>query len=469
MSMIITLKPRSDATFLCDFNAIYSPFNVRFHQYIKFCKDTNKKKDSTLRNEFICFQRHFCVFAKKKELLSLTELNFSYVREFASYLSTIITVRGRKLSQSASRMTFSYLKQYCIWLTRYYPAEVAPIEIFNFNPFGNRANERIKTKPLEDSVLRQFKKSLQVETNVYHRACLVLALHQGLRSIDIFGLKDDCLIEDPDNKGEYYLYYYNNKSDRWIKKRTFVSVVRAIKTLIKHTKCLREESDRKELFIHKVELPQHGIVGSIKQYNYHVKKVWLAAFIKKHKIKNCHGELEKINIHRLRSTLASNMDAEGIDVEIAASQLDHKNSSTTMRYYIHSTDETYNKSMDIIDKVVSKIGITQDVSNIDDHEFKENVLALRLADGYCQDTKIATDMNYVCPRFTKRGNCYGCPKMVTTPEFLPYFNDLIKEKKDSLDSLSKYGSHVSRQIEHEIAVVEQIVFKLKSIEKGLSE
>ena len=250
-------------------------------------------------------------------------------------------------------------------------------------------------------------------------------------------------------------------------KTDILSSSKSIKMLIDETKELRRESGEKRLFIHKIKNGRSK-VGNINRYDFQAPNQWLKFFIKRHNITNENGTLTKVHLHQFRSTLLTNMDSEGIDIEIGAHQADHKHSSTTQRYYIHSTDKTYNEQMDILDKVVDSIGVTDDISVIDDVEFQSNADALRLDDGYCRDTKMATDDEYVCEHYKSRGNCYGCSKMITTPDFLPYFYDLLKEKEQELKDKSKYGEHVLRQIRFELSLIKVLIEKLEAITKDVA-
>ena len=451
----------------CDFTTISEPFRIRFYEYIKEQKDTRKKKESSLVNEFTFFSEHSASFMTSRGMKALSEIDIHFIREFTSYLAIKHTVNDKLLAKSSARKIFSTLKNYTIWLASYYPKEAPNISLFEPNPFSKGANDTFKTKPLEDDVLEQFKKAIRKEENVYHKACFSVALYQGLRSEDIMQLEADCLKEDEDNKGKYNLCYYNAKADEWMQKRTFSAVVKALKMLIDETKELRRESGEKRLFIHKIKNGRSK-VGNINRYDFQAPNQWLKFFIKRHNITNENGTLTKVHLHQFRSTLLTNMDSEGIDIEIGAHQADHKHSSTTQRYYIHSTDKTYNEQMDILDKVVDSIGVTDDISVIDDVEFQSNADALRLDDGYCRDTKMATDDEYICEYYKSRGNCYGCSKMITTPDFLPYFYDLLKEKEQELKDKSKYGEHVLRQIRFELSLIKVLIEKLEAITKDVA-
>lgn len=452
---------QSNANTTCDFTKIAEPFRARFYEYIKEKKDTRKKKESTLVGEFVYFNKYSAHFMASTGIKSLSEIDVRFIREFTSYLATKHTKKGKLLSKSSARKIFGAFKVYAIWLESYYPKEAPSVSLFKPNPFSRGANDTLKTKPLEDDVLEQFKKAIRKEDNIYHKACFTVALYQGLRSEDIMQLEVDCLKEDEDNKGKYDLCYYNSKADEWMQKRTNSTVVKALKMLIDETKELRKESGKKRLFIHIVKNGRAKI-GNIERYSFAAPNQWLQIFIKKHNITKENGTLTKVHMHQFRSTLLTNMDSEGIDIEIGAHQADHKNSSTTRRYYIHSTDKTYNEQMDILDKVVDSIGISDDISVVNDTEFQANTDALRLDIGYCQDTKMATDDEYICEHFKGRGNCYGCSKMITTPDFLPYFYDLLKEKEKELKDKGKYGEHVLRQIRFELSIIKALIEKLEA-------
>jgi integrase len=456
----------SNFNYTCDFTTIEKPFGERYYEYIKEQKDTRKKAESSLHTEFNCFSKHSVPFMVSRNMRSLAEIDIQFIREFTSHLATKHTVHGKLLAKSSARKIFGNLKIYAIWLSGKYPKETPNISLFEPNPFSRGTNDTIKTKALKDDVLEQFKKAIQKEDNFYHKACFSVALYQGLRSEDIMELKADCLIEDADNKGKYDLYYYNKKSSEWMRKRTSSTVVKALKMLIDETKELCKENKEKSIFIHKMKNNKNK-TEKIQKYSFQAPTHWLISFIKKHQIVNEIGSLVKIHMHQFRTTLLTNMDAEGIDIEVGAYQADHKHSSTTQRYYINSTDKTYNEQMDKLDEIVENISIVDDMKGIADVKFQDNISVLRLDNGYCQDTRMATDNEYVCEHYKSRGNCYGCSKMITTPEFLPYFYDLFREKKQELKEKSQYGEHVLRQIRFELTLIKELIKKLEAKQKDV--
>jgi len=253
-----------------------------------------------------------------------------------------------------------------------------------------------------------------------------------------------------------------------MQKRTSSAVVKALKMLIDETKELRKESKEERIFIHRIELPQQGIIGEIKRFSSQTPNQWLKSFIKKYKIVYENGTLVKVHMHQFRTTLLTNMDAEGIDIEVAAYQADHKDSSTTQRYYINSTDKTYNEQMDKLDKIIENISVIDDVKKIGDVKFQDNWSALRLDNGYCHDTRMATDNNYICEHYKSRGNCYGCSKMITTPDYLPYFYDLFQEKKQELEEKSQYSEHVLGKIRFELSLIKKLIEKLEAKQKDVA-
>ena len=463
--MTIELHINKTSKRMCNFANIAEPFRDRFFEYINESKNTKKKKESTLASEFDAFVKYSSVFLDLKKIYCLSTIDEVFIREFVTYLRTIVRANGRKLSNSQNRNVFLYLKSFLIWLSKYYPDEACSTAYFNPNPFSRGNTLKIKTKALEYAVLEQFKKAIRKEDNIYHKACFSVALYQGLRSEDIMQLEADCLVEDIDNKGKYNLYYYNMKSGEWKKKRTFAQVIKALKILIDETKILRKDSGEKRIFIHQIETTRYGVVGSIKRYNSKLPNSWLKTFIKKHNIVDGNGALIKMHMHQFRTTLLTNMDAGGIDIEIAAYQADHKYSSTTQRYYIHSIDKTYNEQMDILDKVAESIKVADKISVIQDIESQTDINTLRVDAGYCHDTKMLTDNEYICEHYKNRGNCYGCSKMVTTPEFLPYFYELLRDKKHELEDKSRYSEHILRQIRFEMSLIKTLIEKLETLKK----
>lgn len=161
-----------------------------------------------------------------------------------------------------------------------------------------------------------------------------------------------------------------------------------------------------------------------------------------------------------RRTLATNLQSSGASLEATQVIMNHKHKRTTLKHYVKTKSEDY---IDQISKTLGHMQVLSSAQEIEQFHQEHTDVTLRLSDGYCTNVSMMSDAAYMCDNFPKRGNCYGCSKMVTTPEFLPYFKQLITDKDNELESKSLYGSHVIRQIEFERGLIETIIDKLEAM------
>ena len=164
-----------------------------------------------------------------------------------------------------------------------------------------------------------------------------------------------------------------------------------------------------------------------------------------------------------RRTLATNLHSHGSSLEATQLLLNHKHKRTTLKHYIKTKDEDY---IEQISNTLNHMQIIakDNVKHIVATPESMNEIMLRLPDGYCTDKLMLTDKSYMCEIFKKRGNCYGCTKMVTTPEFLPYFRNLLKDKSKEIETKSLYDSQIIKHIEFEKDLIETLINKLEKLE-----
>ncbi len=450
---------------VCDFEKISEPFREKFYEYVRTNYEMKKKHGATLINEYNYFKNYTMVFMQHKTLRSFKGFDAECMREFAAYLSTIITPRKKPLTRGSASHVISYLKSYCGWLARFYPHEAPNLAVFKVNPLIKGVNLHLKTKLIDEIAISSIKSALRTEKDPYIKACLLIALYHGFRSEDIMNLTRSCLIEDSDTPGKFILRYYNQKSAEWFQKRTFLPVVNVIRELAEHTLVLFNASQDDRLFIHKADNPRNSsIKGEIRRYGYQSPNNWLKRFIASHYIYDSSGNLLQCSIHQFRHSLLSSMDAKGVEISIASYVADHKHTVTTMQHYLHTQDTVYNEHMDKLEQISNASTIVKNVGSIPNVSQVSSSPLLRLDSGYCNDLKMAEDDDYICEHFSKRGNCYGCSKMITTPEYLPYFKKLLAERKNELKTMVGYGEHVLRQIRFEIAILKMLIVKLESLE-----
>lgn len=465
----IALRMNATIARTYDFNTLPKPFARHFYDYIKEHKDAKKKSESTLLNECNFFFQHIAPFFASLGFESFAQIDAEAKQRFIVYLNTTLGKKtNRPLGQSAKRHIFGCAKIYFTWLTKHHKDEAPKLAHFNPNPYSKGANAKLKTKIIDETAMEQIKKALRNERNLYVKAFIAVAAYLGLRREDIMELQADCLSDDPDKPGAYHFRYYNHKDSQWYKKpvpKNCSSAVVALKLLIEHTEKLRVESEEKRIFIWQGDgRGNNKKNGSILRFTHSTVTDWHKSYVKRHNITDARGLSPHITPHMFRHSLLTGMDEAGVDVEHAQFVADHKSAETTRRYYIHSRDATYNAQMDAVEELSTSIGVAKDTSCIEDKAFHSNKNALTLPDGYCRDTKMATNDAYICDHFNKRGNCYGCSKLLTTPEFLDYFYQQLEAKEKELDDKTLYGENVLRQIHFQIEMIKKLIEKLESLQ-----
>ncbi|WP_294967022.1 tyrosine-type recombinase/integrase [Sulfurimonas sp.] len=424
----------------------------RHCEYILQAKSLHTKTESSLYTETSMI-RYLFHFLEQKDIYDLSNFTYPLLQELYAYLGTALTKLQKPLSYSSQRLVYTFFKSFSKWLYDTHPDEAPPFNIFMKSKF-KRNNENLKTEIISDYALEQVKKAVRNENDIYTKAYILLLLYYGLRSIDIVSLKHNCLSMS-DKDGKYDLHYIDHKAKQSVTIPAIASPVAiVISTLIHQTHDLRSQSGLEEIFIKK------NRNGEIKILNAYQPKL-LKFFVKQHDINNENGSVVHLTAHMFRRTLATNLQSSGASLEATQTVMNHKHKRTTMQYYIKTKNEEYIAQITDTLQYMQVISSKQDdIVKIKDGSILDN--SLRLSDGYCVNEAMATDENYLCETFQKRGNCYSCSKMVTTPEFLPYFKNLYKEKEEEIQSKSFYGSHVIAHIEFEKDLIGMLIEKLET-------
>ncbi len=420
------------------------------YEYIKNAQEIQLKTDRSLYTE-VKMMIYLFQFLENKDMSKLSAFTYLNLQELIAFLKVCVTKQDKPLSQSSQRLVYTFFKSFVKWLYKNYPDEAPSLEIFQKSPY-RRNNAKLKTEYIHDDALKQIKKSLRNEQNIYTKAYIIVALYYGLRSFDIVNLTKDCIVKSEKN-GKFDLHYIDHKQKEKVVIPAIAPIVATtLNDLIKYTKVLRVKSGLNNIFIK--EQREEASVFSAYQKN------MLDKFVKDHNITNNAGELIKLTSHMFRRTLATNMQSDGVSIDATQSILNHKHKRTTFQHYILTKEQDY---IEQISSVIEKMHILTESS------FKNNFLQnsvesmLRLPDGYCTNQLMLSENNYMCETYKARGNCYGCSQMVTTPKFLPYFEKFVEEKSEELKSSYIYGSHVARQIEYEIELVNTVINQLKEM------
>ncbi|QSZ43192.1 tyrosine-type recombinase/integrase (plasmid) [Sulfurimonas aquatica] len=423
----------------------------RHYEYILHLKRVHAKTDTSLYTE-VKMMAYFFKFLLYKEVKDLSRFSYPLVQELYAFLATTLTKANKPLSQSSQRLVYTFFKSFSKWLYNYYPYESPSLQIFIKSNF-KRNNDTLKTAVISDYVLKQIRNALRVEKDVYAKAYITVLFYYGLCSSDIVSLKEDCLKQSAqDNK--YDLYYVNHKSkEAVIVPAIEFPVYKALSLLITHTEVLRLKSSYKEIFI------KENKQKEVKLF-FAYQADLLNWFVKKHTIHYENKAPVHLTSNMFRRTLATNLQSSGAPIETTQVMLNHKYKRTTMQYYIKTKEEEYITEVSRLLEHMNILSNTNDILLLNsDYSEKQS---LRLADGYCLNTTMTSDKEYICDTFKKQGNCYGCTKMITTPEFLPYFKELYSQKEDEIQRESVYGNSLLQHLEFEKELVGALIEKLES-------
>jgi len=430
------------------------PFRLaqHFEVYIRHHKALKSKAESSLYTE-VKMLRYLFMFLELKAIERLTDFSYLTMQELHAYLSTTTSKQNRHLSKSSQRLVYTFFKSFALWLHEYHPSEAPSLNIFQTSPYrGN--NDHLKTTYFSDHALKQIRIALRKEKDIYIKSYILISLYYGLRSADIVSLKSDCL-QLSDKDGKYDLHYRDHKQNEAVTIPAIAApVARVIASLMRESADLRQEASFSEIFTYR------GRKGDIRVFEPY-QKARLDRFVKEHQIKEEGGKLIIMRSHMFRRTLATNLQSSGTPLETTQRLLNHKSKRTTLKYYIKTKQSDY---IDQISKTLEHMQIVATSSEVQiiqpDKDYNK---ALRLSDGYCTSEAMVTQEEYMCDQIKRRGNCYGCSKMVTTPAFLPYFRTLIKDKEEELTSKRHYGAHLVQQISFERDLIKELVVKLEAL------
>ena len=442
----------SDRQKYVDFNTLYPELLAkRYYEYILYHKQRKSKTESSLYTE-VKMIRYLFDYLQETDIQDLSHFHLAQMQTFYTYLKTCKSKQNKILSQSSQRLVYTFFKNFSFWLDTFYPKEAPALHVFQKSPHRHN-NAHLKTTYFRDSELSQIKQALRNEEDVSTKCYLLISLYYGLHSGDIVTLKSNCLQENAkDNRND--LHYTDHKQNTAVVIPAIaLPVSRAIQALIKKNKPLREEAKLEYLFLKK---NQHN---RIKRFSADQTNL-LVRFVKKHQILNSRGSPLNITSHMFRRTLATNMQSSGASLESIQTILNHSSKRTTVKHYIKTKSQDY---IDQISKTLEHMQIIASETLPQVSSLLHSPQDIRLADGYCTHHSMAEDPAFMCDNFVKRGNCYGCSKMVTTPKFLPYFRTLLLQKKEEIEHAKVYGSHLIERIVFEKELIHTLIVKLEAL------
>jgi len=420
-----------------------------YYSYILYHQKLDLKTDSSLYTEASMI-KHFFTFLETRKIKKLNLFDYGTLQEFFSFLKTITTKRGKHLSQSSQRLTYTFFKNFSIWLYKHHREKAPDLTIFQRSPYiGN--NDKLKSDYLKDSVLKQIKQALIIEENIYTKTYILILLYYGLRSQDIVSLTSNSLQQSNKN-GRYDLIYHDHKKKEMI---TIPAIEPRVSNTIRQLMLINRPFQKKTgldfIFLKETK-------KGIKKFNSY-QKILLDSFVKRHHIVDENNNLVSITAHIFRRTLATNLQSSGATLDTIQSVLNHASKRTTIKYYIKT------KQSDYIEQITKLLEVMQIITTETSSSIvkSDNKTTIQLSDGYCTNNNMLEDDENICQHLLKRGNCYGCSQMVTTPEFLPYFQKLLERKEEEIKSAYHYGEHLLQNIQFEKELITSLIKKLEAL------
>lgn len=331
--------------------------------------------------------------------------------------------------------------------------------LFIFNDFSIVRNNDIKTESIQENTLKRIvQKAKTIQNNPKLKTFILISANYGLRISDILDLKITCL-KKVENR--YDFEYYINKTNQY-KTINNVSqvIVNCLKELINDSKKIREESNLDYLFL--IKHTSSSRVNEIRIVTDTLLNRHLNKFIIENNILMENNEIPYITSKMFRRTIPSVYEKNGIPLQTAQNILGHSNISTTDKYYNKTNEYEYIKSMEKALDNITLISIPKQKSEEYTFFYNDKQYYNIIEEGYCTNSQHKPD-DKICVYLESRGNCYGCPNLVTTPEYIPFFKQQIKNWKRELKKINHLNSHVTRHLFWKISLVKEIILRLESI------
>lgn len=424
--------------------------------YVEFIKIMLKKRGANSTRHLNTHIVRFWDFCKEQNINSFDGFNPQITNYFIAYLNTSFTKIGKNapLKQNTKRACYQAVYLFFEYSKFFYSDDFKSLNYFNGEPFDVG---EILTESIPEPVLRDIKMNLLSYHDIYVRTYVLIALNYGMRYSEIIGLTDKCLIKNDLGKHKYDLYFKTSKGNRY---RTIYSInntiAKEIQKLIEYSKEVREEFNLDKIFAKISNQSKYCFVI----YNNTVMNRKINTYLKDNNIKHPSGADFKITSHMFRRTIPEMYSKKGVSIYTAKEVLGHKSIATTQKYYDRTNEYEYEKSMGI---AIEKISVFKNIEEIEISAVKENPEKFRIIEeGYCTNSD-TVNSNKICPHLIGRGNCYGCPSMVTTPDYLPFFYNQLKIEKKNLDNVYDFGLDVARHYEWKIGIIKEIINKLEGL------
>lgn len=430
-------------------------YKKEYIQYIQY-RVTKNYDDKTIYGEHsVC--RHLWIFLKTFTNIKLEDFSFDNATNLVNYIKTLTKKDGKILSLRMQQFIFYSIRSYIRFLAMSHDKyeNILPY----FEEFSIIRSEDIKTSSIPEYVYKEIRKKIKDTNDIHLKVFVLLLATYGLRRGEIINLTSKCIKTNEIDGSKYDLHFTSTKNNKYrIIYQIDSRLVLPIKTLIEFSKPLREESNKDLIFLKKHKAGRSVDKISLVSAAYLGTK--LQDFININNITTEDGKSVKVTPHMFRRTIPEIYEKNGIQLETTQHVLGHRNISTTDKYYNRTNEFEYEKTMK--KAIENMMYIDSELKNDSDKINDSLKLHRIIEEGYCTSETAYTSKS-ICKHLEGRGNCYGCPSMVTTPDYIPFFEEQIKNWKNETECLQYLGNHVTRHFEWKIGVVEGILEKLQGL------
>lgn len=364
------------------------------------------------------------LYEKHPDIDSLDKLTREMVLEFLGYVETMDMVPTTKGQRKGCLRVFLNLVILYGW-------ENTPKERLLYkSDYGKKVN--LLPKPIEASVIKKLNENLK-HLPIYIRRMVVVVENIGMRVSELCQLKVGCIKNDME--GDYFLEYYQSKTDRISR----IPVTEQIADIIleQEKETLTIYKDSKYIFTCNGTRPV-----SQETFSYYINKL---AF--EHDIRDSSGNLYRFKVHHFRHTVATKYVNNGMNPNMIRIMLGHSKMKSIMSY-IDLRDQTIIKAMEEVLKEQNNI-----IGNLDGNYDLSTVDEIDLIHGKC----MKPEGTGVCENVTK---CYEC-------SMFDFCSDDAEKFKAYVNRLDE---HIEYSKENGFERMQEVNQKMKSsIEKLLQK
>lgn len=333
-----------------------------------------------------------------------------------------------------------------------------------------------KTKPIPIDVFNKILYyALEKEKRVPTKAGIIIQSQTGLRINEVLSIQEGCLSTTSD--GYTFLEVEISKTEKGepIKHKVYANelVIKCVEKLTEDTKCLREESGLKELFL----VRNQGIITNSKTNNWTRKR--LTPFMRRWDIRGEDGNIYPLKSHQFRATFVRELIKQNVPINHIMKQFAHVSIEMTMHYLTLQEKEVKEIYAEMVLSPDSKIAGMRatEIKNELKKEFKGKtpVEIDEIISDLADSMSFNPLTNGICLYDFRRGNCtdgdgcffYNCPNYITEAKFYPILKKELDLMELEMKRLKKLGRERDWQRQHIKHIhLKRLVDELEAQENG---